>query len=102
MAKTFKNLLLQNPKSFDFETWHAVLEPQARKIYINDAPVKFGVYTFEWGTSSSTILKQGMNHQGVMVYKVYINDPGLTVTYFKARSSLVKFAYCAYTRPIVR
>ena len=36
---------------------------------------------------------------GVKVYKVYINDdPGLTLTYFTARSSLVRFAYCALTR----
>ena len=30
------------------------------------------------------------------VYKVYINnDPGLTLTYFTARSNLVKVAHCA-------
>ena len=41
--------------------------------------------------------------QGLKVYKVYINDdPVLTLTYFTARSNLVKIAYCAYTRPIVR
>ena len=34
------------------------------------------------------------------MYKVYNNgDHWLTLTYFKARSNLVKIAYCAYTRP---
>ena len=37
------------------------------------------------------ILKLGMDHQGLKVYEVYINDdPGLTLTYFTARSNLVK------------
>ena len=35
-----------------------------------------------------TILKLGMKHQGEELYKVYINhDPGMTLTYFKARST---------------
>ena len=34
------------------------------------------------------ILKLGMKHQGLKVYKVFINDdPGLTLTYFTARSN---------------
>ena len=42
------------------------------------------------------ILKLDMDHQGLKVYKVYIHDyPGLTLTYFTARSNLVKIAYCA-------
>ena len=42
------------------------------------------------------IFKLCMDNQGLKVYKVYINDdPGLILTYFTARSSLVKFAYCA-------
>ena len=33
------------------------------------------------------ILKLGMKHQGIEVYKIYINhDPGMALTYFKARS----------------
>ena len=49
------------------------------------------------------ILKLGMDHQGFKVYKFDINDnPGLTLTYFTARSNLVKIAHCAFTRPIVR
>ena len=36
------------------------------------------------------ILKLGMQHRGFKFYKVYINgDPGLTLTYFAARSNLV-------------
>ena len=48
------------------------------------------------------ILKIGIDHQVLKVYKVYINDdPGftLTLTYFAAKSNLAKIAYCAYTRP---
>ena len=38
------------------------------------------------------ILKLGMLHQGLNIYKVYVNDdPGLTLTYFTARSNW--FAY---------
>ena len=36
------------------------------------------------------ILKLGMYHCGLNLYKVYINDdPGLTLTYFTARSNWV-------------
>ena len=46
------------------------------------------------------ILKVGMDYGGLKVYKVSINyDPGLTLTYFMAKSNLVKIAYCTYTRP---
>ena len=56
-----------------------------------------------FGTRSSMILKLGIDHQGLKVNKVYMNDdPGLTVTYLTARSNLVKIAHCAYMRPIVR
>ena len=49
------------------------------------------------------ILKLGMDHQGLKVYRIYIkDDPGLTLTYFTAKSSLVKFAFCDFTGPIVR
>ena len=49
------------------------------------------------------ILKQGADHHGLMVYTIFItDDPGLTLTYFTARSNLVKIAYCAYTKPFVR
>ena len=36
------------------------------------------------------ILKLGMHHRGLKLYKIHINgDPGLTLTYFMARSNLV-------------
>ena len=36
------------------------------------------------------IFKLGMQHLGLKLYKVYINDdPGLTLTYFTARSNWV-------------
>ena len=40
------------------------------------------------------ILKIGMSHLGLKLYKVCINDdPGLTLTYFTARSNLVPYAF---------
>ena len=40
------------------------------------------------------ILKLGMQHRGIKLYKVYINsDTGLTLTYFTARSNLVPYAF---------
>ena len=40
------------------------------------------------------ILKLGMEHRGLKLYKVYINyHPGLTLTYFTARSNWVTFTF---------
>ena len=40
------------------------------------------------------ILKLGMQHWGLKLYKVYINSyPGLTLTYFTARPNLVVCAF---------
>ena len=40
------------------------------------------------------ILKLGMKHQGLKLYKVYINDdPGLTLTYFTTRSNSVAYTF---------
>ena len=37
-------------------------------------------------------MKLGMQHQGLKLYKVYINDdPGLTLTFFTARSNWVTY-----------
>ena len=45
-------------------------------------------------TQRPMILKLGMQHWRIKVYKVYINDdPGLTLTYFRARSNLVTYAF---------
>ena len=56
MVKTFKNLLLQNQKSYDLEACYVALGTQALQSCIND-------------------------------------DPGLTLTYFTARSNLVPYAF---------
>ena len=46
------------------------------------------------------ILKLGMDRHGLEVYKVYINDdPGLTLTYYTAKSNLVNLAYFAFAGP---
>ena len=40
------------------------------------------------------ILKLGVKHLGMEHYKVYINhDPGMTLTYFTARSAKVSHAF---------
>ena len=40
------------------------------------------------------ILKLGMQHRELKFYKVYINDdPGLTLTYFMARSNWVVYTF---------
>ena len=40
------------------------------------------------------ILKFGMQHEGLKFYKVCINnDPGLTLTYFTARSNWVAYTF---------
>ena len=40
------------------------------------------------------ILKLGMNHQGIELYKICINhDPGMTLILFTARSSSVTNAF---------
>ena len=44
--------------------------------------------TFFYRTRRPMILKLGVKHQGMELYKVYINhDPGMTLTYFTARST---------------
>ena len=40
------------------------------------------------------ILKHGLKHQAMKLYKVNINhDPGMTLTYFTARSTWVAHAF---------
>ena len=40
-------------------------------------------------TRKPMILKHGMKHHGIELYKVYANhDPGMTLTYFMARSHI--------------
>ena len=45
-------------------------------------------------TKSPMMLKLGMQHLGLELYKMYMNDyPGLTLTYFMARSTLVAYVF---------
>ena len=40
------------------------------------------------------ILKLGMKHLGMELYKVYIyHDPEMTLTFFRARSTSVNYAF---------
>ena len=45
--KTLKNLLLQNQKSEELETWHGHQEPNINKVYINDDPGLTMTYSTE-------------------------------------------------------
>ena len=46
------------------------------------------------GTKRPMTLKVGMKHRMLQYYQVYSNhDPGLTLTYFTARSNLVPYAF---------
>ena len=61
----------------------------AKPIYVQQ-PLKF----FFFRTQSPMVLKLGMQHKRLKIDKVYINDdPGLTLTYFMARSNLVTYAF---------
>ena len=45
-------------------------------------------------TKMPIIQKLGIKHQGEELYKVYVNhDPGMTLTYFTARSTQVAHAF---------
>ena len=68
MVKTFNNLLLQNHKSYDLETWHVASGTQALQVYINDDPgltltfftvrsnwVAY-IYTLKWGKTVINLL----------------------------------------------
>ena len=54
-------------------------------------------------TRCMIILKLSMEHQGIRVYKVRINDdPWLTLTNITAKSNLLKFACVLFLGPVVR
>ena len=75
-----------------------------------DIPIYSQTLNIFLRTQSPMILKPIMQHKSLKIDKVYINNdpglalisqcingnPGLTLAYFTARSSLVKFAYCEY------
>ena len=57
---------------------------------------KYGKNPFKI-SKTRMILKLDMDHCGLKIYKVYINDePRLILAYFTARSYLVKIAHCTY------
>ena len=60
MVKTFKNLLSQNRKSYDLETWHAASGTQLYKVYINDDPGLTSTYILQ-GQIGSPIRLNGEN-----------------------------------------
>ena len=60
------------------------------------AMLKYGKTVNNLLLQNSMILKLGMHHRGLKLYRVYINgDPELNLTYFLARSNL---ATCAFER----
>ena len=66
--------------------WSRSLDQDGRHAHILSKPLKY----FFFRTGSPMILKLGMQHQRLKIYKLYINDdPGLTLTYFTARSNWV-------------
>ena len=49
------------------------------------------------------ILKHGMQHQGLKLYKVYINDdPKLTLTYFTTITNFAKLDFVLIVGPDIR
>ena len=72
------------------------------KVYI-DSPCHNQTvrYTYVWlipfkisRTKHAMIFKHGMQHRGLILYEVHINDEtGLTLTYFTARLHLVAYVF---------
>ena len=58
--------------------------PKIAAMAINSKNLKI----FFFRTRRPIILKLGLKHQAIELYKVSINhDPGMTLTFFKARST---------------
>ena len=54
-------------------------------------------------TNSPMIMKLGMEHYVLKLFKVYINDdPELTLTYFATLSNLVKLVFVLIVGPDIR
>ena len=53
---------------------------------------------FSYRTNSPLIMKFGMEHYVLKLYKVYINDDP-ELTYFTAMSNLAKLVFCNYSKP---
>ena len=58
---------------------------------------------FSYRTNSPMIMKLGMEHYVLKLYKVYINDnPELTLTYFTTMSNLAKLVFVLTVGPDIR
>ena len=73
--------LFKRSRSHDQDVRHAHIWLKPDKIFFS-------------GTKRSMTLKLGMQHQELEYYQDCSNDdPGLTLTYFTARSNLVPYAF---------
>ena len=75
---------------------NAALGKGVEKMYINGPGhmTKMAAMPIFSRTKSPMILKLGMQHLGLKLYKVCINDdPVLTLTYFTAMSNFVAYAF---------
>ena len=78
-----------------------------KKVYINGTGhmTKMAAMLFygkpskiSYKTNTPMIMKLGMEHYVLKLYKVYINDyPELTLTHFKTMSNFAKLVFCTYS-----
>ena len=95
MTKIFKHLLFGNRFANQSQTLCGAKFGRGMKVCINSQGhmTKMAINNkkmlkiFFFRTRRPMILKLGMKHQGMELYKIYINDPGMTLTYFTARST---------------
>ena len=69
-------------------------------IYIVKTLKQSQIYFYR--TLGPMILKLGMEHYALKLYKVYINDPELTLTYFTTISNLAKLVSVLIVGPDIR
>ena len=63
-------------------------EQMDRRFMTKMAAMAINSKNFFFRTGRPMILKHGMKHLGMELYKVYVNhDPGMTLTYLTARSA---------------
>ena len=77
----------------------------AKKVYINGPGHIYGknLQKFSYRTDSLMIMKLGMEHYVLKLYKVYINDdPELTLTYFKMVANSGKLVFVHKVGPDIR
>ena len=78
-------------RSFDLAIRRAYFKAQIRRNYAKNVVInrsEKALKIFFSRTRRPMILKFGMQHQAMELYKVCINrDPGMTLTFFTARST---------------